>query len=859
MKIKLLLRNLAIASLLIATNNLSAQCGVTISCPGNSLTTADSNNCSAVVNFTAPVGTNTCSTSSTQTFNFVTASLQTFTVPAGVTSIHIDASGAQGGSVTTTCAATGGLGARMEGDFAVTPGEVLSIMVGEQGLTNGSDAGGGGGSFVVRTGNVLLVAAGGGGGATNNITACGANRNGINATITTSGTASGNGLVAGGINGNGGGASSGSGGGGGGFLTNGIAGTGFAGNNGKSYLNGGAGGNGNNNDRGGYGGGGAGWFTGGNGGGGGGYSGGATSGSQPFTGGGGGGSYSIGTNQNNVAGFQSGNGRVIISYNVSGPATTTMTQGMVSGSSFPVGTTLQQYVVSDGSGGTDTCSFTITVTDAQAPVMTCPANITVNADSGMCSAIASFSAPVASDNCILDTTSQTAGPISGSAFPVGTTTVSYMAMDLAGNMATCSFTVTVNDIEAPMFTCPGNLAVNADSGMCSAVVNFNMPNAIDNCSIASVTQTAGLTSGSAFPLGTSTVSFTATDSAGNSSACSYDIIVTDVEAPTFTCPGNITVPNDSTQCSAIVNFSLPTAIDNCSGATVVQTGGPTSGFSFAVGNTTITFTATDLEGNSSTCSFDIIVTDVEAPTLTCPGNAFSCNGNFTGIGAFASDQCSSAMPPITYVLTGATTASGSGDASAETFNVGVTTVTYTATDITGNNSTSCSFTVTVFGSPSLTLSASSNTVCLDDASVVLTGSPAGGTWSGTGVTGSTFDPSVPGNGTHTPMYSYVDTNGCTATGTVSIVVNPCVGVEETVASSFAVYPNPTDGQINIQLGRVYNHVEILVTEINGKLVLDKQYNSTNSVNMSMEDLAAGIYYVTIKADDTIQVVKLIRQ
>jgi hypothetical protein len=249
----------------------------------------------------------------TQTFAF-TGTIQTFTVPMGVTNISIDARGAQGGSVTVNCAASGGLGARMVGDFTVVPGDVISVLVGGQGQSNGADAGGGGGSFVVAAGNAALVVAGGGGGATNNIGSCGSNRNGINATITTSGTASANGLVAGGMAGNGGGASSGSGGGGGGFLTNGVAGTGLANNNGKSFLNGGIGGTGNNNDSGGFGGGGAGWFTGGNGGGGGGYSGGGTSGGQPFTGGGGGGSFNGGSNQSNTAGFNMGNGSVIISF-----------------------------------------------------------------------------------------------------------------------------------------------------------------------------------------------------------------------------------------------------------------------------------------------------------------------------------------------------------------------------------------------------------------------------------------------------------------------------------------------------------------------------------------------------------------
>ena len=196
----------------------------------------------------------------TTTFNY-TGSMQTYTVPAGVTLVRIDAQGAQGGSVTVACAATGGLGARMQGDVTVTPGEVISVLVGGQGQTNGEDGGGGGGSFTVRTGNIPLVIAGGGGGASNNIQICTGNRNGVNASITTSGTASANGLVAGGTAGNGGGANVGSGGGGGGFNTDGVAGSGNPNGRGKSYLNGGAGGTPpTSSDNGGYGGGGCGWF-----------------------------------------------------------------------------------------------------------------------------------------------------------------------------------------------------------------------------------------------------------------------------------------------------------------------------------------------------------------------------------------------------------------------------------------------------------------------------------------------------------------------------------------------------------------------------------------------------------------------
>jgi hypothetical protein len=252
----------------------------------------------------------------TLTYSY-TGSIVNFTVPANLCGgvMTIDARGAQGGSVNVNCSALGGLGARMAGVVTVTPNQVLSILVGQMGFTNGSDAGGGGGSFIA-TGTVPLVVAGGGGGASNNIGSCGSNLAGLNATINGTATASANGAVLGGVNGNGGGASSGSGCGGGGFFTSGTLGAGSTTGNGKSFLLGGAGGTGNNNNHGGFGGGGCGWFTGGNGGGGGGYSGGATSGNQPFTGGGGGGSFNAGTSQTNTAAFNTGNGLVIITYNI---------------------------------------------------------------------------------------------------------------------------------------------------------------------------------------------------------------------------------------------------------------------------------------------------------------------------------------------------------------------------------------------------------------------------------------------------------------------------------------------------------------------------------------------------------------
>jgi CHRD domain-containing protein/HYR domain-containing protein/type IX secretion system substrate protein len=120
---------------------------------------------------------------------------------------------------------------------------------------------------------------------------------------------------------------------------------------------------------------------------------------------------------------------------------------------FPVGTTTVVAIALNGAG-VDTCSFKVTVRDVQPPVITCPANITQANDPGQCGAIVNFTV-TATDNCTSSVT-VTVQPASGTFFAVGVTTVNARATDGAGNTATCSFTVTVNDVEPPVIH---NLAV----------------------------------------------------------------------------------------------------------------------------------------------------------------------------------------------------------------------------------------------------------------------------------------------------------------------------------------------------------------------------------------------------------------
>src|SRR5207248_11227393 len=106
----------------------------------------------------------------------------------------------------------------------------------------------------------------------------------------------------------------------------------------------------------------------------------------------------------------------------------------------------------------------------------------------------------------------------------------------------------------------------------------------DNCPGQSVSQTAGLTTGSAFLKGITTNSFTVTDASGNTASCSFTVSVTDNEMPTISCPANITINTDSSLCSAIVSYAV-TSADNCPGQTVAQTAGLPSGSAFPKGIT----------------------------------------------------------------------------------------------------------------------------------------------------------------------------------------------------------------------------------------------------------------------------------
>jgi hypothetical protein len=175
--------------------------------------------------------------------------------------------------------------------------------------------------------------------------------------------------------------------------------------------------------------------------------------------------------------------------------------------------------VSDGIA-TTTCSVAVTIHDTQPPVIVCPANLVQPTDPGQCNAVVTFVA-TAVDICDANP-SLVCAPPSGSTFPKGATTVNCTATDGTGNSAGCSFSVTVVDQEPPNITCTTNQIVEFVN-ITGAPVNYPPPAVTDNC--PGVAYACVPPAGSVFPIGTTTVHCTATDTSGNTAACTFKVTV----------------------------------------------------------------------------------------------------------------------------------------------------------------------------------------------------------------------------------------------------------------------------------------------------------------------------------------------
>ena len=346
---------------------------------------------------------------------------------------------------------------------------------------------------------------------------------------------------------------------------------------------------------------------------------------------------------------------------------------------FPVGVSIVTWTVTDIHNNVATCTQTVTITDDELPTIVCPDDIEEPVEEGQCYAIIEMlENPVVDDNCGVESVINNAP----TPFPVGVTIVTWTVTDVNGNIATCTQIVTITEDEPPTIVCPEDIVQTADEGECFATIaDLGEPVVDDNCGVDDVTNDAPDT----FPVGVTTVTWTVSDINGNIATCTQIVTVTDDEAPTIECPEDILHTADAGLCSAtIADLGEPVVDDNC-GVEVVTNDAPES---FPVGQTIVTWTVTDIHGNTATCTQTVTVTDDEPPTIVCPDDITVPN-DIGYCGAYVQDL------GVPQVDDNCGVEGYTNNAPQDFyFPVGVSTVTWTVTDIYGNTA-SCVQTITV--------------------------------------------------------------------------------------------------------------------------------------------------------------------
>jgi hypothetical protein len=357
--------------------------------------------------------------------------------------------------------------------------------------------------------------------------------------------------------------------------------------------------------------------------------------------------------------------------------------------------------------------YTINVTnclnDTQPPMISMLAPVTANNDPGICGRHrnnVALGIPTASDNCGPVTITNNAPTI----FPVGTTTVTWTATDASNNQATSTQQVTIIDIQPPTVVAPAAVVMDNEPGQCgrsASLVSLGTPTATDNCGVVSLVNNAP----TYYPVGVTTVTWTAQDAQGNMATATQTVTIRDVEKPTINAPANVTVNADANVCGRASAFNLgtPTASDNC-GAVTITNSAPAV---FPVGTTTLVWTATDQHGNFATASQQITVIDVTPPVITVnlfPQYLMPANRSMRSITASVtiSDNCPGSRFELTSVTSNEPDAgTGPGDlpndilaatgnqttqfalrAETAQWSMGrIYTVNYTAIDNSGNRGT----------------------------------------------------------------------------------------------------------------------------------------------------------------------------
>ena len=335
--------------------------------------------------------------------------------------------------------------------------------------------------------------------------------------------------------------------------------------------------------------------------------------------------------------------------------------------------------------------------------------------------------------------------------------------------------------------------------------------------------------------------------AWNTGATTSSISVTPTITTNYTVVGTNTLGCSNTRTLAVTVNPLPnvasTSATICAGATATITASGASTYSWNTGATTANLTASPASNTNYT------VTGTSAAGCIKTTTASITVGAAPSISVNSSTICAGAT--ATLAASGVTTYTWNTTSNATSISVSPTsTSVYTVT----GNLTGCAVgatqtaTVTVNSLPVVTMGTVSSPLCVANAPVTLSGTPTGGTFSGTGVVGNTFDPSVSGQGTFSLLYDYMDGNGCSATDTKTVNVSLCTGVTELTNTNISIYPNPARDAFNVMMdASLINNTTIELYDAIGKLVIAEKVVNVQTT-IKIDYLAKGIYTVRIVSE-----------
>ncbi|MBV5345075.1 MAG: HYR domain-containing protein, partial [Rhodoferax sp.] len=351
------------------------------------------------------------------------------------------------------------------------------------------------------------------------------------------------------------------------------------------------------------------------------------------------------------------NGGFIVAY----PSTITTQSVNLSGLIFNAGLSTVNLRGRDASGNVGACSFSVNVADQTPPTfVNCPANITMNANTGGCGKSVTWTPPTFSDNCTIPLTPVSTYVFSthtpGTFFYFGATTVTYTANDGSGNINnSCTFSVTINDTQAPLAHCKNATVALNGSGSVTMPASAIDDNSTDNCFYTYLTDPFSFNcSHVGIP---QTISLIVVDAGLLRDTCTATVTVLDGLSPVALCnmiPATLNLSSVNPGQATLTAATVGNATDNCLasvGYLLSVDGSPfAASYTFNCANTgthTVRLLATDGAGNSNSCAVTISVNDNLAPVITCPspqtrgtdGNLMSCGYSYVGTNATATDNC----------------------------------------------------------------------------------------------------------------------------------------------------------------------------------------------------------------------------